>query len=182
MKIRKLNRSIHRDLGYFLFGMTIIYALSGMALNHRDQWNPSFIIRSNEMQIAPERLSKDLTKEQAKIIVKDLAPEEKYKTHFFPNDNEIKIFIKDGSLAFDMQTGKGKIETSKKRPLFYQLNFLHYNPRIWWTYFSDFFALGLLILAITGLFILRGKQGIKGRGAWLTIAGITVPILFLIFL
>jgi len=37
----------------------------------------------------------------------------------------------------------------------------------------------LLVLAITGIFIIRGKKGITGRGAWLTAAGASVPLVFL---
>jgi hypothetical protein len=181
MKLRKLNRALHRDLGYFLFGMTIIYALSGIALNHLNDWNPNYIIESKEVQVAPADLSTTMSKEQVQSMVSKVAPEEQYKNHFFPS-GQLKIFVKDGSLVFDMDSGKGRLETSKKRPVFHQVNYLHYNPQRWWTYFSDFFAVGLLTLAITGLFILRGKQGITGRGAWLTIAGILIPVLFLILL
>jgi hypothetical protein len=45
---------------------------------------------------------------------------------------------------------------------------------------ADLFAIVLGLLAITGLFVLKGKKGITGRGAWLTIAGIAIPVLFLI--
>jgi len=37
----------------------------------------------------------------------------------------------------------------------------------------------LIILAFTGLFILKGKNGITGRGAWLVSAGIIIPLVFL---
>ena len=37
-----------------------------------------------------------------------------------------------------------------------------------------------MLLAITGLFILKGKNGITRRGAWLTALGIVVPIIFLL--
>ena len=32
--LRRWNNAIHRDLGYFFFGMTIIYSISGVVLNH----------------------------------------------------------------------------------------------------------------------------------------------------
>jgi len=180
MKIRKLNRAIHRDLGYFLFGMTIIYALSGIALNHLDDWNPNYIIQTTEVEVDPAVLSETMSKEQVQNVLFSVASTEQYKNHFFPG-NQLKIFIPDGAVILDMSTGKGKMETSKRRPLFNEVNYLHYNPQSWWTYFSDFFAVGLLVLAITGLFIIKGKKGIKGRGAWLTLAGILIPMLFLVF-
>lgn len=47
-------------------------------------------------------------------------------------------------------------------------------------WFSDFFCVALMGLAIGGLFIMKGRNGITNRGAWLTAAGIIVPIVFLI--
>jgi hypothetical protein len=32
--LRRWNNALHRDLGYLAFGMTIIYAISGIVLNH----------------------------------------------------------------------------------------------------------------------------------------------------
>ena len=40
MSIRKWIRVIHRDMGYIFFGMSLIYGISGIALNHLDDWNP----------------------------------------------------------------------------------------------------------------------------------------------
>ncbi|MCP4750540.1 MAG: hypothetical protein GY866_06585 [Proteobacteria bacterium] len=48
-----------------------------------------------------------------------------------------------------------------------------------WTYAADVYAAILGIVAVTGLFVLRGRKGITGRGAWLTGAGIVVPVVFL---
>jgi len=60
-------------------------------------------------------------------------------------------------------------------------SFLHYNSiKKLWTWFADLFALSLIFLAVSGLFILRGRNGITGRGAWLTALGMGVPLLFLI--
>jgi hypothetical protein len=69
----------------------------------------------------------------------------------------------------------------KRRPFFREMNFLHYNkPKKLWTWFSDGFALALILLAISGLFMIRGKKGITGRGAWLTALGIIIPVIFLL--
>lgn len=38
----KLNNVLHRDLGYLAAGLTLVYTISGVALNHRHQWNPSW--------------------------------------------------------------------------------------------------------------------------------------------
>ncbi len=38
MKARTINNALHRYLGYFFFGMTVVYAFSGLALNHIHDW------------------------------------------------------------------------------------------------------------------------------------------------
>jgi len=50
MKIRKLLRILHRDLGYFIVGMTVVYALSGIFLNHRHDFNPDYKIYFTEFK------------------------------------------------------------------------------------------------------------------------------------
>ena len=34
--------SLHRDAGYLAVGLTIVYAVSGLAVNHVSDWDPSF--------------------------------------------------------------------------------------------------------------------------------------------
>ena len=181
MNLRKLNRNTHRDLGYIFFFISIIYGLSGIALNHIDDWNPSYVIKNTEVNIKAAPLKKEnLNRTNVISLLEDIAPGEKYKNHYFPNNNTLKVFVKDGNINVDLETGQGNIETSKRRPVFHQFNYLHYNPRKWWTIISDIYAISLMLLAITGLFILKGKNGITGRGAWLTGLGIIIPIIYLL--
>jgi len=180
MKLRKLNRIIHRDLGYIFFGLTIIYALSGIALNHLNNWNPNYIIHSKEFKINNKYNLTNIDKQIAVDITNEIAPNEGFKNFYYPSKEVLKIFIKNGNIIINTNTRIALLETSKRRPIFHQFNYLHYNPRKWWTIISDTFAIALMILAISGLFIIKGKKGITGRGAWLTTIGIFVPILFLL--
>ncbi len=178
---RKINRVLHRDLGYFFFGMTIIYAVSGIALNHRHQWNPNYIISHEEftatVDIPPARIDREYATEK----LEELGIDANYRTHLVAGDN-LRIFIEGGSVNINMAEGTGSYEIIRKRPVFNQINYLHYNnPKRLWTWFSDIYAAGLIIMAITGLLIIRGKNGITGRGAWLTGLGIIIPIIFLYF-
>ena len=181
MNWRKLNRILHRDLGYFFFGMTIIYALSGIALNHLDDWNPSYVVTQKKIALEklPEKKSQ-VDQSYARSVAAQFDEKNSFKNYYFPEPNQLKIFIEDGSIEVNLKSGEGSIEKSEKRPVFYQVNYLHYAPGKWWIYFSDIYAAALIILAITGLFILRGKQGIQRRGAWLTTLGVLVPVIFLI--
>ena len=49
--IRKWSRLIHRDLSFFFAGMVLIYAISGIVMNHRDTINPNFSIERKEYKI-----------------------------------------------------------------------------------------------------------------------------------
>ncbi len=182
MNWRKWNRIIHRDLGYFFTGVIIIYALSGIALNHRNDWNPNYSVSSKTYKLQVPKNKDDIKKELVFELLKKVEQEDNYKKYYFQNPTTLKVFLKEGSLVVDLNTGEGVLEILKKRPLFYQFNYLHYNPQYWWTWFSDVFSVCLIIISISGLLIIRGKNGITGRGAWLTGLGILIPILFLVFL
>lgn len=46
--------------------------------------------------------------------------------------------------------------------------------------YADLYALGLLSLALTGIFIIPGKKGLMGRGRVLLLAGMVVPLVFIV--
>lgn len=179
MKWHKLNNLLHRDIGYFFVGMTLIFAISGIAINHMDDWNPNYIIKNEVHIISMELLKSEADKETAKEILKKAGESSNYKFHYYPRTDELQIFIDGGFMRVNTNTGEANLEMIKKRPIFKELNFLHYNPGRAWMWFADAYALGLIILAITGMFILKGKKGIKGRGKWFVSAGIIIPLLFL---
>lgn len=177
---RKWNRAIHRDLGYLFFAMTVIYGLSGIAVNHISDWNPNYVITQQKVEINfPDKIE-NAEKEVIKGLLKPLNEDGHYKKHYFPDDSTIKIFVDGGNIVADLKSGIGWMETLRRRPLFNMVNFLHYNPGKWWTWVADIFAMSLIVLAISGLFLIKGKNGITGRGAILTIIGISVPLLFIL--
>ncbi len=180
MKWRKLNRAVHRDLGYFFFGMCIIYGLSGIALNHRHHWNPNYIITQKTFSLAlPDHEITD-NKELSMHYLEQIDRGDEFRTSLMSGEN-IRIFIKDGSVTVRLADGQANLESIRRRPVFREVNFLHYNtPRRLWTWFSDLFAGGLIVLAFTGLFILRGRNGITRRGAVVAGAGIIIPLVMLI--
>ena len=173
---RKWNRVIHRDFGYFFFGMTIIYCLSGIAINHMHDWNPNYVIVTDEIQI-------DIPKNVDKAFINKFLQEEEidnaYLNHYFPSETELKVFLKNGTVYVNLENGNGLFEQTKRRLFFKPMNYLHYNPVKYWTWYSDLFSGSLILISITGLFIVRGKKGITGRGAWMTVLGILIPIVFL---
>ncbi len=179
MNFSKFNRVTHRDLGYLITGLTIIYAISGIALNHKNNWNPNYIFHSTKFQTneIPDR--KTFNRDKALDILKIINVDKEYKAFNFPSGNEVTIFINGGFVEVNTETGVGVMQKVSRRPLFYQVNFLHYNPGRWLKYFSDVFCIALILVTVTGLFILKGKNGITKRGAILTLIGIILPLLFL---
>jgi hypothetical protein len=179
-KWRKWLRIIHRDFGYIFAGMAIIYSLSGIALNHMEEWNPNYVITYEDLKYDAKNLIGMAEGQLVTMVLQDIEKEDSYKNHYYPSSDRIKIFVKNGSVVLDLLSGKGRLELIERRTIFYEVNFLHYNPVRTWTWFSDIFAGALIVLAVTGLFLIKGKKGITGRGAWLTVLGIVIPLIFLL--
>ncbi|MBD3257148.1 hypothetical protein GF377_01850 [candidate division GN15 bacterium] len=179
IKWRKWNNIFHRDLGYVFFGMTVIYALSGIALNHIADWNPNYVISHEEVRWTGGQFDGAVSKDEVLAFLSQYDEQDSYKHHYYPAPGVLKVFLQGGSVQLDMNTGTGTIERIRKRPIFYEVNYLHYNPKRAWTWFSDIFCVGLITISITGLFVLKGRKGITGRGAWLTGLGIVLPLVFL---
>jgi uncharacterized protein len=179
-RIRKWIRAIHRDLGYFFAGMTVIYSLSGIALNHIREWDPNYHVTRKDVQVEPF-VQEGFTRDDALSLLAAFGERDNYKNHYFPEAGQLKIFLDGGSFTVNAASGAGLLEYSRRRAVFFEVNFLHYNtPKKLWTWFADIFAGALIIIAITGMFILKGKQGITGRGAWLVAIGLLIPTVFLV--
>jgi len=178
-KWRKWNRAIHRDLGYFFFAASVIYGISGIAINHLNDWNPNYIVTNKNIELG-HPIQPGISKQEVIEILKQYNEGDSYKKHYYPNPETLKVFLDGGSALIDVATGSGEIEKLRRRPVFHEVNYLHYNPQKWWTIFSDAYAIGLVILSVTGLFILKGKNGITRRGAIITILGIIIPVVFLL--
>lgn len=181
--IRKWSRIIHRDLSFFFSGVIIIYAVSGIFLNHKKDFNAEYSIKQYSFNIVGNYplISADFNERRVKDELLEPYDEAKnYTKHYFPDSLSMKVFLKGGSLLeVDLKTGNGIYESVKKRPLISGMNRLHFNPNRWWTIFSDIFSVSLIIITITGLIMNKGKNGIKGRGGIELIVGIIIPILFL---
>ena len=53
MSWRRVNNVLHRDLGYLLVGLTLVYAVSGVAVNHVGDFNPSYSTVQEDLTFAP---------------------------------------------------------------------------------------------------------------------------------
>ena len=178
--LRRWSRILHRDIGYFFIGASLIYGISGIALNHLNDWNPSYSVEIKYFTTTLD-LRKGVSEKTINQLLDDESIKLSYKSHYYPETQYIKIFLKGGStLVVNTTTGNGTAEMLNKRAVFYEVNYLHYNPNAWWMWFSDIFAGALIFLAITSFFIVKGKKGAWGRGGVYIALGIIIPIVFLI--
>lgn len=177
-KWRKWNNIIHRDIGYLAVGLTIIFAVSGIAVNHVADWNPNYEIVYHDISIPP--FEGEFSSTTSQYVLDALKIDQKPKSTFRPAPSALNIYLENQTIEINLRTGTGRMEVVQERPLLYDLNFLHLNhAKKWWTWFSDLYAVALLFLALSGLFVLKGKNGLSGRGKWLTGIGFLFPLFFL---
>ena len=180
MKIRRLIRLIHRDIGYVAFALVIIYSISGIAVNHVDDWNPNYIIEKDTLSLPLESDSTMTSEYLVSKLVNSVGLSDSIKSYFRSSPSSIYIFLENKTLTADYRKRLLILETVESRTIFRETNFLHLNnPKKLWTWVADLFALSLILLAGTGIFMIKGKNGIKGRGRWLILIGIIIPVVFL---
>lgn len=182
--LRKWSRILHRDIGFFFVGTSIIYGVSGIALNHMKDWNPNYNVTVERKTTDTNLSRQNINETKILSFLKEIDAKDEFKSYNFVEGGQIlRIYLKGrSSVTVRPSTGEVMAEYVKKRPFFYQTNYLHYNPNEWWMWFSDIFAGALIFLAISSIFIVRGKKGAWGRGGIYIALGIIIPILFLIFL
>lgn len=181
--LRKWSRPVHRDLSFFFSGVLLIYAVSGFMLNHKRDFNSDYSVRRLELQLSGTypRTAETWNREEAEKQLAPIGEEGNYLKHYFPEEGLLKIFIRGGSsLTVDLATGQAVYESIRKRPVLSSLNRLHYNPSRWWTAFSDLFLGCLVVIILSGLVMLRGPKGLWGRGGVELLAGIVIPLLFIL--
>ncbi len=177
MKINRFWRKIiidwHRDIGYFLSGLIIIYCLSGIALNHVDDFNPDFIVHRDTIKI--NILAHNFKQEDIQKI-SSVVGENKIKVWDKPTKDQLKIYYDNATLHIYIDQQIGVYEKLKKRPVIYHSNLIHRNSIKGWKWAADVFSIFLIILTMTGLFILKGKYSFIKRGIWFVLAGAFPPI------
>jgi hypothetical protein len=155
MKWRKLNNILHRDFGYFFAGLTIIYAISGIAVNHINDWNPNYIIERKTIDLKYDQINDD----NVKLILNQFGVKTKKYKKLQTDINLTQIFLKDKTISINTNTKKVYFESVQKRTVFQAFNKLHLNHvKSFWTYFADLYAFALILLSITGFLYLKVKK------------------------
>ena len=124
MNWRKWLRILHRDLGYFIVGITLIYAVSGILLNHRHDFNPDFRIITKEVKLNLPA-GPPFSERELRPVIEGIDDFVVYKRAFITRNDMLKVFIQNGEVLVNPQTGEGELQYLRKRAVFFEMNMLH---------------------------------------------------------
>ncbi|MEZ4223666.1 MAG: PepSY-associated TM helix domain-containing protein [Polyangiaceae bacterium] len=179
LRWRPWLRALHRDAGYLAVGLTLVYALSGLAVNHIADWDPNFKNYEVTHQLSGALSADD--DEAASQALQQLKISEEPVEVFRVDDQTLDVVLDKRTLHINTQTGTVLDQGQKPRALLRAANWLHLNRgKKAWTYVADTYAVALLGLALSGLFMIPGRKGLLGRGAVLVGLGVAIPVLYVV--
>lgn len=168
-------RAVHRDAGYLAIGFTVIYAISGIAQNHIEDWG-DVSYKATERTVAIPAIPADTPDAVAIDTVAAVAGLGPPTTKLRAGD-EIRLEYATGAKATAIGT-QLTLQSRERRTFIGAANWLHTaRSKKGWKYVADGFAVFLLYLAISGIFMIKGRLGLKWRGAALIGLGVAVPVI-----
>ena len=171
-------RALHRDFGYLVVGLTLVYAASGLAVNHLEDWDPNFAQFERTHELAAP-LPED--EQAAARMVLDQLDIDEEPSDVFLYEQELEIQLENRSLFVDGAAMTILDRGQDERRLLRLANWLHLNRgKKAWTVVADSYAILLLFLACSGMVMLPGKKGMAGRGWILVSIGVAVPIAYVV--
>ncbi len=167
-------RTLHRDLGFLAFGLTVVYAVSGVAVNHIGTWDPNFVREERTAELGPQTGQPSAV---AAVAMERLGLSPATWSVDVVDDTRIDIKFKDGQASVNPKTGRAVARTDRARPVLRSMNWLHLNRgKGGWTWIADGYAVILGILAISGLCIAPVRRQLAGRGGVFLAIGIALPV------
>lgn len=159
-------RSLHRDIGFFVIGLTIIYSISGIVLTYRDT-NFLKYERIVEKTLSPNMEASELGKA---LHLRDFK--------VLKNEGEIEYF-QNGT--YNKVTGLVKYSEKKLPPILNKFNNLHKSSsRNLMHLFSTIFGILLLFLAISSFWMFKTKTKLFRRGIYIASSGVVFAIILLV--
>jgi hypothetical protein len=164
--INNCIRSLHRDIGFFVIGLTIIYSISGIILTYRDT---NFLKYETlvEKTLSPNMEASELGKV---LHLRDFK--------FLKNEGEIEYF-QNGT--YNKSTGFVKYSKKELPPILNKLTNLHKaSSRNLKHLFSTIFGILLLFLAISSFWMFKTKTKLFRRGICIAGLGVVFAIILLV--
>ena len=118
-RLRRWSRNVHRELSFFFSGMLLIYAVSGLVMNHRDTINPNYSVEQRRYVVGEPLPARDrLTRDDVVRLLAPLDEADNYTKHYFPESDVLKVFLKGGSsLTVRLSDGEAFYEKLTRRPV-----------------------------------------------------------------
>ncbi len=171
-------RAVHRDVGYLALGFTVIYSLSGIAMNHIDDWDPNFHATETTRKIAP--IPDELSDADAVKRIAGVAGHTGKIDDVFRAGDEVRLTYADGSKVTAIGDSV-TIQTRRDRLFFRVADWLHATRgKQAWKFIADAYAVLLFYLAISGIFMIKGRLGLRWRGATLIAIGLAAPLGYIV--
>lgn len=192
--LAKFFRKWHRDLGYFVIALTILYSFSGITLAVRDlglfqstyEVSTKIQAQLNVKQI-PSIVKQTFTQSFMNEKVPDYLLERiKFKRFkLLNNTNQVVEFMVNKrkyrqSISYDKNTGKLTFYLKAYSPILAKIVNAHKSDSSdIWTYLALIYSIILLFLAVSAFFMVQGKYGFKNRGMYISFAGLVIVLIFL---
>jgi len=174
---RKWCRTFHRELGYLAVGLTLVYAVSGIVVNHAHHWDVNYARTTETFTIAAPGTGP--TADIEPVVLDRLGLAGPVKGTWRAGETEFQVFQEGVGFDVDLVTGQVVKRAFRKRPLLFDLNFMHLNSgKAPWTGIADVYGGMLIVMALTGIFLVRGPRGLRGRGGLLMGAGFLLPVAY----
>jgi uncharacterized protein len=179
LPLRAALRALHRDAGYLAVGLTVVYALSGLAVNHIADWDPSFEDYEHTHQLPAPLRGDDAG--IASTVLGQLGIRDTPRDVYRSTDDQLDITFDKRTLHVTLSSGQVLEQGQEPRFFLRAANYLHLNRgKKAWTYVADTYAAALLFLALSGMFMIKGKKGLIGRGLVLVTVGAAVPVAYVL--
>lgn len=159
-------RVLHRYLGFFLAGIMMIYAVSGITLIFR------------KTDTFKKEVQKEITIDKG-LTADNLGQALRIRGLEVTEENGDVLVFNDGT--YNAATGEARFKAKELPAWLDKITHLHKatneDPLY---YINIFFGLSLLFFAVSAFFMFAWKSPIFKKGLWFTIGGIALAIIMLI--
>ena len=164
--LQQIMRSLHRDIGFLMIGMTLIYAISGIILVYRD----TGLLKSEKT--ITRQLPPNLEEQQLGMML-----------HLF----DFKVEKTEGDLVYfgngtyNKTTGEAIYQSVSLPDFMNKLNGLHKassQSKTHW--FTTVFGVLMLFLAVSSLWMFKAKTKHFKRGVVISALGLLVAVVMLV--
>ena len=160
------TRTLHRNIGFFIVGLVIVYSLSGIVLIYRDT---NFLKRE---ALVEKKLSPNLADAELGLALQ-LRNFKIEKT-----EGDI-IYFQNGT--YNKATGEAAYSTTELSPLIKKLTDLHKTPSKNIKHWSTIiFGVLLLFMAISSFWMFKPGTNFFRKGIFMAGAGILAAIILLL--